>query len=192
MLRGSVAYRLALIDQDYAARLGKEFKQYRQVPPDMRQAVVLAYARSTNDFDGLVKEYRSSSSDEDKAYYLNAMTAFTDHDLIKRSFEFALSGAVKRQDIIGILGGAVEKPEARDIAWAWLQSNMSKLQELYQNTGLLPEIFMGATPILGIGRVAEVEKFFATHRMQGAETGIDAGLEKLQVYDRLVRNIMQN
>lgn len=192
MLLGKVASRLVLVDQDYARDLGKDFKRYRQVPPDMRQAVASGYARSTNDFEGLTKEYRGSGSDEDKAYYLYAMTAFTDRNLIQKSFEFALSGAVKRQDIYGVLYGAVDKPEARDIAWTWLQSNMDKLQELYQGTGVLPEIFMNATPILGIGRIEEVENFFAAHKLPGAEVGINAGLERLQVYDRLVRNITQN
>ena len=192
MLLGRVASRLALIDNDYAAKLGEDFKQYRGVPPDMRQAVSLAYARSTNDFEGLAKEYQSTGSDEDKSNFLNAMTAFTEQNLIRKSFEFALSGAVKRQDIYVVLFSAVEKPQARGIAWVWLQSNMDKLQALYQNTGILPEIFMNAIPVLGIGRVEEVEAFFAAHKLPGAEVGINAGLERLKVYDRLVQNIMQN
>jgi tricorn protease interacting factor F2/3 len=191
MLRGRVAGRLALVDQGYASRLGSEFKDYGKVHADMKQAVALAYARSTNDFQSLAEAYRGSSSDEDKVRLLNAMTVFTDGTLLQRTLDFTLSGEVKRQDIIGVIHAATENPHAKDITWNWLQSNIEKIQELYHSTGILSGAFLSIIPILGIGRIQEIDHFFDVHKIPDAEVGIKAGLEKLRAYDRLVRNILQ-
>ena len=191
MLRGKVAYRLALVDGGYASKLAEDFRDYAKVAPDMKQAVALAYARSTNDFDGLMKAYRGSDSDEDKLRFLNAMTGFADEALLRKTLGFALSGEVKRQDVIAVIGSAAEKPHAGGILWSWLQLNIEKIRELYQNTGVLSGLFGSLIPILGVGRVQEVESFFNKHTMPESEMGVRAGLERLRAYDRLVKSIMQ-
>ena len=189
--RGKMACRLALVDEGYASTLGKGFTDYNSALPDMKQAIALAYARSTNDFDGLVKAYRQSNSDEDKVKFLSAMTSFTDPPLLQKTLEFALSGEVKRQDVIGVILAATGNPHTARVTWAWLQSNMEKIREMYSNTGALSTVFNTMIPILGVGRIQEVENFFRKHSIPEAESGIKAGLEKLRAYDRLVRNIMQ-
>jgi len=191
MLRGKVAYRLALVDGGYASKLAEDFRDYAKVAPDMKQAVALAYARSTNDFDGLMKAYRGSDSDEDKLRFLNAMTGFADEALLRKTLGFALTGEVKRQDVIAVIGSTAEKPHAGDILWSWLQLNIEKIRELYQNTGVLSGLFGSLIPILGVGRVQEVESFFNKHTMPESEMGVRAGLERLRAYDRLVKSIMQ-
>ncbi len=191
ILRGKVAYRLALVDEGYASKLGKDFKDYQKVPPDMKQAVALAYARSTNDFDGLAKAYKESGSDEDKIRFLNAMTGFADEALLLKTLSLALSGEVKRQDVVAVIGAAAEKPHAGDTIWPWLQLNIERIRDLYHNTGVLSGMFGSLIPILGVGRIQEVESFFDKHKMPEAEMGIKAGLERLPAYDRLVKSIMQ-
>ncbi len=191
ILQGKAAGRLALIDESYASKLGGQFKNYAKVPPDMKQAVTLAYARSANDFDKLAAAYRGSSSDEDKVRFLTAMTAFASIGLVQRTLDFALSGEVKRQDVISAIYAATEKPQAKDVAWTWLQSNIVKLQELYRGTGTLSGVFLSLIPILGIGKVQEVEDFFDKHKMPEAEMGIKAGLERLRAYDRFVRTTLE-
>jgi aminopeptidase N len=189
ILRGTVASRLALFEPEYAARLAHDFKDYAKVAPDMRLAVATGYARSTNDLEGLTRIYRESSSNEDKANFLDAMTAFTDEALVKRALDFAINGEVKRQDVIRVVIRATDNPQARDIAWSWLQSNIGKLQEIYQSTGILSGAFLAILPVLCIGKVQDAEDFFANHMIPDAEMGIKAGLEKLHAYDRLARTI---
>jgi tricorn protease interacting factor F2/3 len=189
-VRGKVASRLALVDEGYASMLGRDFKKYDDVLPDMKQAVALAYARSTNDFEGLVRAYRQSESDEDKVKFLYAMTALTGEGLLQKALEFSLSGEVKRQDVLSIIHGAVEKPYTAETTWTWLQSNMESLRQMYLNTGVLSGVFFSIIPILGVNRTREFESFFERHKMPEAEMGIRAGLERLEAYDRLVRNII--
>lgn len=191
ILRGLMAGRLTLVDDTYAAEMATKFNELEKVEPDMKQAVVLAYARSTSDYDTLLKGYRESTSDEDRVRFLHAMTAFRNDQLIRRTLEFALNGEVKRQDVRTVILAAAEIPEAKNVTWAWLQSNVEKLRSIYQDTGILSGTFLSLIPILGIGRIIEIEEYFNQHKMPEADVGIKAGLEKLRAYDRLVRNIMR-
>ena len=189
ILQGTLASRLTLVDNKYAEELAPKFKEFQKVEPDMKQAVALAYARSEGDYDGLLKAYRESNSDEHKVTFLNAMTAFSNESLLNRTLEFALSGEVKKQDVRTVLLAATEKPDAKNTTWSWLKANLEKIRNLYQNTGILSGTFLSIIPILGIGRIPEVEDFFNKHEIIEAEVGIKAGLEKLNTFDRLVTNI---
>jgi tricorn protease interacting factor F2/3 len=191
ILRGTLAGRLALIDPEYAATLAPGFKEYGRVPPDMRSAVAIAYAKSTNDIENIVNEYRKSRSDEDKNKLLSSMTVFNDEKLVERTLNFAFGGEVKRQDILGAVFGAAQNPHVRNMVWDWLKHKLGKLQELYQGTGLLSLRFADIIPILCMGRVTEAESFFAEHMIPDAETGIKVGLEKLHAYDELANEIMR-
>lgn len=189
ILRGTIASRLTLVDKNYASELAQQFKEFQNIEPDMKQAIALAYARSTNDYDTLLKTYRGSKSDEDRVRLLNAMTAVTDETLAKRTLEFSMSGEVKRQDVRTVILASTEKPDAKNLTWTWLQINLEKLRGLYQSTGILSGTLLSIIPVLGIGRVTELENYFDEHKMPDAEVGIRAGLEKLRAYDRLVRSV---
>jgi tricorn protease interacting factor F2/3 len=200
ILRGILAARLAVLDSEYAANLSKEFKEYEGVAPEMRLAVATAYARSTKDLDGLIQVYGKSTSDEDKTKFLSSMTVFDDEKLVERALEFALGGNVKRQDILRVVRakegmgepGAADNPQARNLMWDWLRNHIGKLQELYEHTGLLSQFFASTIPVIGVGRVREVQDFFSEHVIPDAASGIKVGLEKLQVYDRLANDMMRH
>ncbi len=117
------------------------------------------------------------------------MTTFGNEELVKQTLNFAVGGQVKRQDVISVVIAATKNPQVRDMVWEWLKSNIGKLQELYQGTGLLSGVLMSIIPVLCVGRVSEAEDFFAKHPITEAESGIKVGLEKLRVYDRLVKSI---
>jgi tricorn protease interacting factor F2/3 len=63
---------------------------------------------------------------------------------------------------------------------------MPHLREVYEGTGDLSRLLQSSIPILGIGRVEEVERYFNENRVPEAQNGIRAGLEKLRIYKRLV------
>lgn len=190
-LRGKVAARLAFEDHEYATGLAGDFQDYTKVPPDMREAVATAYARSTNDFDGILNRYRVSVSDEDKGNLLRALAAFRDEALLQRALDFSLSAEVKRQDIMSPIFAAISNPEAKNVTWTWFQMNAEKLQAIYRGTGRISGSIEHVISILGIGRVTDVESFFEQHPIPEAKAGIKAGFEKVHVYDRLVRHITE-
>jgi len=189
ILRGIMAGRLAMVDEAYAKELGARFHDYEKVEPDMRAAVALAYARAFSNFEQIVGQYRKSLSDEERTRLLDAMASFKETSLVALSLGLALSGEVKRQDIGSMILSAAANPDARDLAWIWLKVNIGRLLKLYEGTGRLSRILLSVIPILGVGRVEEVERFFEENKIPEAEKGIEAGIEKLKIYDRLVENV---
>ena len=93
---------------------------------------------------------------------------------------------MKRQDQVILISATMRNPYAKDTTWTWLKSNMPHLREVYESTGDLSRLLQSCLPILGIGRVEEVERYFNENRVPEAQNGIRAGLEKLRIYQRLV------
>ena len=189
MMRGIVSARLAMIDDDYAGKLGSRFVDYEAVEPDMREAVAVGYARASGDFESIARKYRESTSDEDKETLLVSMTTFKEPRLLSKLFELVQGGEVKKQDQSTIISAAIRNPDARDRAWTWIRSNMSQLREVYQGTGDLSRLLQSCIPILGIGRANEIERYFNENAIPEAQNGIRAGLEKLKIYQKLVSNL---
>ncbi len=187
MLRGIIASRLAIADEIYAKELGSRFRDYQSVEPNMKQAVAVAYARVYGDFEGIVKKYRERVSDEECIRLINSMMSFKEPSLVALSLGFALSGEVKRQDVMSMVLATKTNPNARDVAWLWLKMNIDGLKKIYHGTGMLSRILLSILPILGLKKVEEVKSFFEQNEIPEADIGIKAGLEKLYIYDELVK-----
>ena len=190
MMRGIISVRLAMIDDDYAAKLGSRFDKYETVEPDMKEAVAVGYARACGNFEPIVKRYRESTSDEEKERLLVSMTTFKEPRLLSKLLNMAQGGEVKKQDQMTLISAATRNPHARDTAWMWIKSSMSHLREVYEGTGDISRLLQSCIPILGIGRIEEVERYFNDNRVPEAQNGINAGLEKLKIYQRLVNSFL--
>jgi len=137
-----------------------------------------------------VKKYRESTSDEEKERLLVSMTTFKEPRQVSRLFELVQGGEVKKQDQITIISATTRNPHARDVAWAWIKSSMSHLREIYDGTRDISRLMQSCIPILGIGRIEEVERYFSENRVPEAQNGINAGLEKLKIYQRFVNSFL--
>jgi hypothetical protein len=102
-------------------------------------------------------------------------------------FELVQGGEVKKQDQMTLILATTRNPYARETAW--IKSRMAHLREVYKGTGDISRLLQSSILILGIGRVEEVEGYFEENRIPEAQNGINAGLEKLNIYQRLVNNI---
>jgi tricorn protease interacting factor F2/3 len=185
MLRGIMAGRLAVIDELYAKELGGKIRQHVEVEPDMKDPVAVAYARAYNDQEEILKRYRASQTDEERVRLLSALMNLTKYELIESSLKFILGGELKKQDVRTAIILAAMNPDAKDLSWMWIKENLEKLRRIYEGTGTLSRTFQAIIPIMGIGKVDEVENFFRQHSMPEAGKGIRLGLEKLKIYDRL-------
>jgi tricorn protease interacting factor F2/3 len=185
LLRGIVAARLVLLDDAYAKEASSKFKDLASVDPDMKESVVMGYARSTNDYDGLIERYRKSTTDEDRLRYLAGLASFKKPELVGKMLDFALSGNVKRQDIRNVVAFATDNPDAKEVTWQWFKTNVEKLNTMYEGTAQLSGLMRAYVSIIGVGHVSEAESLFNEHPLPGA----DATLERLKVHDRLARAI---
>jgi tricorn protease interacting factor F2/3 len=187
-LKGIIAARLTLLDDAYAKEASSKFKDLDNVEPDMKRSVVMGYARSSNDYNGLLGRYTQSTTDEERLRYLEGLVSFKNPELVAKTLDFALSGKVKRQDVRNVIFYATANPEARSVIWQWFKKNMDKLEKMYAGTAQLSIVLREYFSIVGVGRAAEVEKFFGEHAVIGA----DIALERLRIYDQLAKNITAN
>jgi len=186
LLKGTLAARLAILDDVYAREAGAKFKELVAVAPDMKRSVIIGHARSSNDYDGLIDRYKKSTTDEDRLRYLEGLASFKRPDLVRKVQEFAMAGNVKRQDIgRGLLQFATSNPDAHAVTWQWFRDNIEKLDKMYEGTATLSAYMRAYISIIGVGRVDEVEKLFNEHKLAGA----DATLERLRIHDRLAKEI---
>jgi tricorn protease interacting factor F2/3 len=184
-LKGIIAARLTLVDDAYAKTAAARFKDLANVEPDMKRSVVMGYARSTNDYDGLISRYSRSATDEERLRFLEGLVSFKEPGLIAKTLDFALSGKVKRQDVRNVIFYATSNPAARTAVWQWFKKNMAKLEEMYSGTAQFSIILREYLSIIGVGLSGEVEKFFSEHKVIGA----DIALERLKIYDQLAKKI---
>src|SRR5256885_6168602 len=79
----------------------------------MKRSVVMGYARSSNDYDGLIGRYMKSTTDEERLRYLEGLASFKNPELVAKTLDFALSGKVKRQDVRNVILYATANPDAK-------------------------------------------------------------------------------
>src|SRR5260370_27488723 len=185
-LKGIIAARLTLLDDAYAKNAGSKFKHLASVEPHMNPSIVIGYARSSNDYDGLISRYTKSATDEERLRFLEGLVSFKKPELIAKTLDFALSGKGKRQDVRNVILYATSNPDGRPVVWQWFKKNMTKLEAMYAGTAQFSIILREYFSIIGVGLEAEVEKFFSEHNVMGA----DIALERLRVYDQLAKKIL--
>src|SRR5881628_2955550 len=186
MLKGIVAGRLTLIDDAYAKEQGSKIKDLASVEPDMKRAAVMGYARSSNDYNGLIDRFKKSATDEERLRYLEGLASFNKPDLVAKALEFSLSGQVKKQDVRNIVAYSTSNADARSVTWEWFKTNIEKLEKMYEGTAQLSSIMRAFISIAGVGHVDEAESLFNRYPVPAA----DATLERLRIYDRLARSMM--
>jgi tricorn protease interacting factor F2/3 len=185
LLRGIVAARLTLLDDAFASAQGARLKDLATIEPDMKLPVIKGYARTSNDYDGLIDRFKKSTTDEERLRYLEGLASFKKPELVTKTLEFAISGNVKRQDIRNVVAYVTANPDAKTVAWEWFKNNFQKLISIYEGTAQLSTVLRAYLSVIGVGRADEVESLFRAHPVPGA----DATIERLRVYDRLAKSI---
>src|SRR3989442_8089778 len=155
----------------------------------MKQAIVVAHARASGDFESLLKNYKNRPSEEEKSRFLVGLTSFSKPSLNARAMDLASSGEIKKQHVGTLLGSATRNPEARAVTWNWIAKNFDWLRGIYEGTGVVSRYLTYMLPILGIDRTEEVTKFFAQHRAPEITKGVEAGLEKLRINQAFLKRI---
>src|SRR6059036_1952379 len=189
LLRGVMSGRLALVDEDYARETATKFKDYEKAEPDMKAAIVAAYARSKGDFDTVIKNYKSRSSEEEKTRFLGGLVSYKDSSLVSRALGLAGSEEIRKQHVQSLLLGASRNPDARDATWSWVSKNIDWLRKIYEGVGTLSRLLTATIPLFGIGRAEELKRFFATNKIPEAGMEIEAGMERLKINEDFLRRV---
>ncbi len=184
ILRGSISQKLAILDNDFAEGLAEKFKGIDEVDPDMRGAVVLSYAVSRNDFDGLVSKMRSSRKDEEKTRIIGALGWLKDRESLEKANKMVLDGEIKRQDSMSFFSSIAAAPWSRDFCFDHLEESIEFLKRTFVGSRRAAASLEGVIPLVGLGRKAEMLKLLERLNSPETEKGILKGTELLEINEK--------
>jgi aminopeptidase N/puromycin-sensitive aminopeptidase len=129
-------------------------------------------------FDRLQQVYETSTNPEFQTGALRLLAQFEDPALVQRSFAYAVSSKVRRQDAVIQFAIALQIDATRDQAWKYIQSHWETIQTL-----LTPE--MGNGLVYSTSRFCSaqdrdsVKQFFAEHKVAAADHALKHSIESI-------------
>ncbi|MQL56237.1 M1 family metallopeptidase [Acidianus ambivalens] len=184
----SIASNLAYEDEDFALGLSNLFLEYDKLPSKMKNAVAIAYAVSTGDFQTLVNKYTSYILDEEKIRMLNAIGSIGDKSIINNVVQLILNRTIKLQDSPYLIFQVMRNPFVRDEACKFIEENFEQLKNFistaYGGPWALGQLISSMT-MCGVDNPDEVVNFLEKIRFKEISKPIDEVEERIKVYSRL-------
>jgi Aminopeptidase N len=168
MLLGILSHRLAMIDENYAYEISGKIKDYDKIDPNLKQAIITAYAIANGEkaFFELLEKYRKEKFDEERERILIAMTFFKEPTLVLNTLSLALSGEIKKQDILRIIAASTRNLKAKKEVWNWFKIHVEFIRKPYLGTGIFGRILANIIPVIGVGIEEDVKNFFEKNNLK--------------------------
>jgi len=172
-------------DQDTIDEARRHFSSYvngGELDPDIRNAVFLLVAKhgGNEEFEKFIKLYENATSPEESVRTLKVLGSFNDTVIHARALDLALSEKVRPQDKLRMVWYSNKKTHT--LTWEFVKNNWDVFLKLYGHGGLG---FMNGLIALPAGfstqeQLEDVEQFFATHDVSGADRAVKQCLEKIR------------
>jgi aminopeptidase N len=152
------------------------------IPPTLvRQVLQVAAA---NGDAALYERYvakltATGAQPEEYNRFLNALTAFQEPALVKRTLEYALSDAVRSQDTPTLIAGALVSSQ-KDLAWDFVRERWSTIVNKLGVFQGLPAVFQPLGSFCNRAKAEELRAFFATNRAPAAARLLQQSLERIE------------
>lgn len=162
----------------------------RSLHPDMVEAVcsVASWNGGPSTHSQLRRLYRGAGSSEEEARFLGAMCAAGDARLLAKSLDFALSGAVRSQNMQLPIMRAAANPVGRRVLWPWLRRNWDALDaKVGHGNPLFNRIVASISSAADDSMAGEIRRFFARNPVPGTERTQAQMLERIRINSRFVR-----
>ncbi len=137
-------------------------------------------------YDAYEQHMSQAKSPQELYAYMEALTRFPQPELARRTLAMMLSPKIRAQDMFRGMGGLLENPQTRELAWDYFKSHWPEIDKK-----------IGSTFSFGFGGLAaafcseqakqDVQQWFAQHPDPGGPRALRQGLERLDTCVR-VRN----
>ncbi|XP_056647683.1 puromycin-sensitive aminopeptidase [Diorhabda sublineata] len=188
LLRGLVLGKLAWLDHGSSiSEAKKRFSDHvsnREVLlADLRSACYKTVLRAggVEEFDVLLKLYRTSDLHEEKDRISRAFGATKDPILLRRVLEFAMSDEVRSQDTVFVIASVGLSSNGRDIAWQFFKDNWPKINDRVTGQLLTRLIKYLTENFASDEKASEVERFFTEHKAPGTERTVQQSIETIKL-----------
>ncbi|CAG9771129.1 unnamed protein product [Ceutorhynchus assimilis] len=195
LLRSLILGRMALLNdqktiQEARTRLDDHVSGKQVLPADLRSACYKTVLRAggQQEFDTLLKLYRSCDLHEEKDRISRSLGAATDLDLLKKVLEFAMSDEVRSQDKVFVIISASLNSRGRDLAWEFFKDNWPILKEQFSGGFLLARLVKYlAENFTSEEKAVEVEAFFQTNSAPGTERTVQQAIETIRLNSKWLK-----
>ncbi len=173
-------------DAEAAARARALYETARADPagadPELIAAAtsVVANTGDVGDFERFVEGFRSAPTPQEQLRSLYALAEFTDPELLRRAAEFAFSGEVRSQNAPFLLSRCIANRDHGQVAWRIVRERWAEANERFPSSTIVRMI----DPVRLLNRPedeADVQGFFAEHRIAQAAKTLDQVLERQRI-----------
>jgi aminopeptidase N len=131
-------------------------------------------------YDAFLAKRAAAKAPEDRDRFLLALGRFTDPALVKRTVDLAVSDAVRMQDAASLLAVALGGPAGRDRVWPLVRDRWSAVSAHIDPFVGLASVVSALGSFCDAGVAGEIEQFFKTHEVKGAERTVQQSLEQVK------------
>jgi aminopeptidase N len=112
--------------------------------------------------------------------FLNALAAFRDPALVKRTLEFSISPAVRTQDTGTLIAQLMTRRASQDAAWEFTKAHWPLLMEKLGTFQGIPTIIGSLGAFCSVEKAADVRQFFVQNPVPSAARTLQQSLERIE------------
>ena len=188
--RAAVLRALALVAREPAA-VAEAQQRYRAhvdrrpgaVDPNLLDIVVAAAARAADAsrFEELLRLATVEVDPASRRRYLHALAMVESQELVPRAVALALGDVVQMQDFSSYVATLLSNRAAREEAWKMLQERWAEVRKKADSPMLLRRLVEALGNLPDRAHLVAIERFLATHPIEGARQAIAQTLERLRI-----------
>lgn len=182
---GTICTLYSKIDSKFRKELVNAYKNYFDVPPDLRLAysISLVKVKGREGFEEVLKNIERAE-DEDRIKLLSSLFYSEDKSLVALAFSL-ISSKSKKQDLPILIQSSLSEKKNIDIAWIWLKENLPNVISIFRGSYQPRRIMESIIPDIGLYKEAEIKEYLKKNKFEEAKIGIKTGFEILEVIKRL-------
>ena len=153
------------------------------VDPNVVPAVIaiLAHCGSAADYAAFLDRFKSAKTPQEEQRYLYSLAGFREPELLRRTLEFTLSGAVRSQDAPFLVRSLLMNVHAREMAWAFVKEHWEVMERQYPSLTGLRRMCEGITALSTRELEADVRAFFTSRNVSLGGKTLEQYLEQLHI-----------
>jgi tricorn protease interacting factor F2/3 len=167
-----------------ALTITRSYLENAALDPDIRGACLSAVSNdgTRKYFEAVKKAYENKKNIEEKGALLGTLSEFTDPELLTEYINYAMTDAVRRQDLRTVFSRIAHNPSCPDLFFNWVKENWVRLSELKKShfvyMGLLQTLITTAPDMNSLNDIRE----FLAQNDEGFEKTKANAFEKAQLY----------
>ncbi|HUF41031.1 MAG TPA: M1 family metallopeptidase [Verrucomicrobiae bacterium] len=187
-LRGDLIGALGTLGADEACQRHARdlFAQYEKSPARVERnlipalVAIIANTGDRADYEKFFDRFKNAQTPQEETRFLFALASFRRPELIDRTLDLTINGAVRTQNAPYLMRGLLLNREAREKAWAFMKSHWQEMLRQYPDNAI-PRMCEGIIGLVKPGLEADVREFFAGHPVKQGAKQIEQHLERLRV-----------